>query len=64
MELRRIGEQDFHSSQPPIIMIKFLIITALATLTFASCAGTSLRYYGRFLDIVIIPKAIPVHPAK
>ena len=63
MEPRRTGELGFHSSQPPIIMIKFLIIT-LATLTLASCAGTSLRYYGRFLDIVIIPKAIPVHPAK
>jgi len=44
-------------------MIKFLIIT-LATLTIASCAGTSFKYFGRFVDIVIIPKAIPVQPAK
>jgi len=44
-------------------MTKFLIIT-LATLTLASCAGTSLRYYGRFIDLVIIPKAIPVQQAK
>ena len=44
-------------------MIKFLLIT-LATLTLASCAGTSLRYYGRFIDLVIIPKAIPVQQAK
>jgi len=45
-------------------MIKFLLITALATLTLASCAGTSFKYFGRFVDIVIIPKAIPVHTAK
>ena len=45
-------------------MTKFFIITALVTLTLSSCAGTSFRYYGRFLDIVIIPKAIPVTPAK
>ena len=63
MEPRRTGELDSQLTQPIIIMIKFLLIT-LATLTLASCAGTSLRYYGRFLDIVIIPKAIPVHPAK
>jgi len=45
-------------------MTKFFIIAALVTLTLSSCAGTSFRYYGRFLDIVVIPKAIPVTPAK
>lgn len=45
-------------------MIKLLILTT-ATLALASCAGTSLRYSGRFLDIVIYPKGIPqVEPAK
>jgi len=45
-------------------MTKFFIIAALVTLTHSSCAGTSFRYYGRILDIVVIPKAIPVTPAK
>lgn len=45
-------------------MIKFFIIAALVTLTLSSCAGTSFRYHGRFLDVVVIPKAIPITPAK